>query len=249
MNIVLDVHLHTTASGHAYSTVTENAAHAASIGLTHIGCADHGPAMPGAPHFYHFGNLRVLPDVIHGVRVLKGCEVNILDTQGTVDITDDYMAMLDFVIASMHRGVIMPTNANDHTRAIIAAMHNPFINILGHPGDSHFDIDFEAVVDAAARTHTIIEINNLSLSPLAFRYNGDEPQQRLIRLCVESNVPMLLSSDAHYHTRVGDVADAKRLIMETNVPESLILNTDPARFLAAVAQKRAHFAPQAGARS
>jgi len=248
MNIVLDVHLHTLASGHAYSTVTENAAFAASIGLTHIGCADHGPVMPGAPHFYHFGNLRVLPDVIHGVRVLKGCEVNILDTDGSVDITNEYMAMLDFVIASMHRGVITPTHAADHTRAIIAAMQNPYINILGHPGDTFFDIDFEAVVDAAARTNTIIEINNATLSPLSFRYNGDEPQIRLIHLCMEYNVPMLLSSDAHYHTRVGDVADALRLIKEANVPESLILNTDPARFFAAVAQKRTKF-EQAGSPS
>ncbi|MCL2365008.1 MAG: phosphatase [Defluviitaleaceae bacterium] len=247
MKIFLDVHLHTVASGHAYSTATENAAHAASIGLTHIGCADHGPAMPGAPHFYHFGNLRVLPDFIHGVRVLKGCEVNILDTDGTVDITNEYMAMLDFIIASMHRGVFIPTYAADHTRAIITAMENPYINVLGHPGDAHFDIDFEAVVDAAARTGTAIEINNLSLSPLAFRYNGDEPQQRLIRLCVANNVPMLLSSDAHYHTRVGDVADALRLVTEANVPESLILNTNPARFLEFVAAKRARIAPLSGA--
>jgi putative hydrolase len=238
MNFVLDVHCHTVASGHAYSTVTENAAHAASLGLTHIGIADHGPAMPGAPHFYFFGNMRVVPEVMHGVRVLKGAEVNICDYDGRLDLPEETMERMDFIIGSLHRGIVPPTNKADHTRAFVAAMQNRWISILGHPGDSWYDIDYEAVVEAAARTHTIIEINNLTLKPISLRYHGEEPQRRLLSLCKEYNVPVLASSDAHYHTDVGELTEAKRLILESGIPASQVLNTDPALFFAAVARKR-----------
>lgn len=241
MKFVLDVHLHTVSSGHAYSTVTENAAHAAALGLTHIGIADHGPAMPGAPHFYYFGNMKVVPDFMHGVRVLKGCEVNILDHSGAVDLDEDIMERMDFIIAALHRGVVPPTNSSDHTRAMVGAMENKWVSILGHPGDSFFNIDFEAVVSAAARTHTIIEINNQTLNPISFRYSGDEPQRELLRLCKAYDVYVLASSDAHYHTRVGELTQAKALILEAGIPPARVLNTDAELFFNAVAKKRAHF--------
>jgi putative hydrolase len=238
MEFVLDVHCHTTSSGHAYSTATENAAHAATLGLTHIGIADHGPAMPGGPHFYYFGNMRVVPDYMHGVRVLKGAEVNICDLDGKLDLPVDIMKRMDFIIAALHRGIVTPTNAADHTRAMINAMENQCVGILGHPGDSWFDIDYEAVVAAAARTFTIIEINNQTLNPISLRYNGEEPQRLLLKLCKEYNVPVLASSDAHYHTSVGLLDDAKRLVIESGIAPGLVLNTDAALFFEAIARKR-----------
>ncbi|MCL2388734.1 MAG: PHP domain-containing protein, partial [Defluviitaleaceae bacterium] len=125
MNYTLDIHCHTVNSGHAYSTIAENAAHAAKVGLTHIGIADHGPDMPGGAHRYHFYNLGALPDYIHGVRILKGIEANILDAKGTLDFPDQYLAMMDFVIASMHREVIVPSTREENTAALVNAMENP----------------------------------------------------------------------------------------------------------------------------
>jgi putative hydrolase len=238
MHFLLDVHCHTIASGHAYSTVTENAAHAATLGLTHIGIADHGPAMPGAPHYYFFGNMRIVPEFMHGVRVLKGAEVNICDLDGKLDLSEEIMGRMDFIIASLHRGIVAPTNKADHTRAMINAMQNKRVSILGHPGDAWFDIDFEAVAEAAAKTQTIIEINNQTLNPVSLRYHGEEPQQKLIALCKAYDVPLLASSDAHYHTTVGELSAAKKLILEAGIPANHVLNTDPALFFAAVAKKR-----------
>ena len=50
----IDTHTHTVSSGHAYSTVTENAKYAASIGLEIIGMTDHAPKMPGSCGYLHF---------------------------------------------------------------------------------------------------------------------------------------------------------------------------------------------------
>jgi len=238
MKFVLDVHCHTIASNHAYSTVNENAAHAASIGLTHIGMTDHGPTMPDGAHLYAFANQHCLPDYIHGVRVLKGAEVNIEDYSGKVDLPSKLMKRMDFTIASLHRGVCPPSTKEDHTRGYISAMEKPAVSIIGHPCDIHFEIDIEAVVAAAARTGTIIEINNQTLNPNSVRFDGDANQRKLIALCKEYKVPVIASSDAHFCTLVGDVARAKALIEDVGMPESLVLNTSAELFLATVARKR-----------
>jgi len=238
MNFILDVHIHTVASGHAYSTVTENAAHAASVGLTHIAVSEHGPAMPDGAHLFTFSNQRVIPDYIHGVRILKGAEVNIIDHEGKLDLPDKLLLRMDFTIASLHRGILPPTNKATHTQTLINAMENPAISIIGHPGDINFDIDIEAIVSAAARTGTIIEINNQTLNPISVRYNGDSVQRQILTMCKQYNVPVLASSDAHYCTQVGNLGEAKALIQAVGLPESQVLNTNAELFIKTVQKKR-----------
>ena len=238
MQFILDVHCHTVNSGHAYSTVTENAAHGAGVGLTHIGIADHGPGMPAGAHLYNFTNIWVLPEFMHGVRVLKGAEANIISDTGKLDLPSDVLKKLDFVIASFHRGSFPPIDRDTHTRAMIMAMENPNMHILGHPGDCWFDIDAEAVVRAAARTGTVIEINNASLNPGSVRYHGDSSLRQILFFCKKFNTKVLASSDAHYHTYVGDLARAKQLIEESGIDEYLVLNTSAERFLETIYLKR-----------
>ena len=238
MKYELDVHCHTVNSGHGYSTVSENAAHAASIGLKYIGVADHGPRMPGGAHLYYFSNLWILPEIINGVRVFKGAEANIINPEGKLDMPDYILAKLEFVIASMHRGVIPPSNKSDHTSAMVNAMENPNVHILGHPGDFCYDIDIEAVIRQASRTNTIIEINNASLNPGSHRFQGDDIFIDILTLCKELNVPVLASSDAHYCTLVGGIDQALAVINKVGISSEHLLNTSAANFLAAIERKR-----------
>ena len=82
MKIIADMHTHTIASGHAYSTLNELAAEAARKGLLALAVTDHGPALPGGPHIYHFGAMRFFPEHISGVRIFRGIEANILVING-----------------------------------------------------------------------------------------------------------------------------------------------------------------------
>ena len=238
MKFILDVHCHTINSGHAYSTISENAAFAASIGLTHIGIADHGPGMPGGAHRYHFFNLGALPDTLHGVRILKGIEANILTSEGELDFPNQYLAMMDFVIASMHREVILPSGCTANTAALVNTMENPNVHIIGHPTSSVYDIDIEAVVKAAAKTRTIIEVNNHSLIPGSFRYKGEEPFVEMLALCKEYGVSILASSDAHFYESVGNFDRAKPLIEASGIGEEFIVNTCAERFFTAIKTKK-----------
>jgi putative hydrolase len=238
MNFVLDVHCHTVNSGHAYSTISENAAHAAKIGLKFIGISDHAPGMPGGAHLYNFTNLWSLPAEINGVRVFKGVECNIMDVNGSLDLPDDLLEKMEFVIASFHRGSYPPTNRETHTRAAIAAMENKNMHIWGHPCDLFFDVDIEAVVSAAARTRTIIEINNQSLNPNSHRFKGNESAMRILALCKKLGVPVLASSDAHFCTDVGNLERAKEAISAAEINEKQVLNTSVELFLAAIKNKK-----------
>ncbi|MDP2234058.1 MAG: PHP domain-containing protein, partial [Actinomycetota bacterium] len=81
MRLRADLHTHTIASGHAYSTLTENVRAAREGGLELIAVTDHGPSVPQGAHPWYFWNLKVAPSVLDGVRVLKGCEATpALDT-------------------------------------------------------------------------------------------------------------------------------------------------------------------------
>jgi putative hydrolase len=97
MRLLADLHTHTLASGHAYSTATELAVAARRAGLGLIAITDHGPACPGAPERWYFWNLKVVPSIIDGVRILKGCEANPAETDNGIDLPDSILENLDFV--------------------------------------------------------------------------------------------------------------------------------------------------------
>ena len=82
--MIADMHTHTIASGHAYSTVNELAEAASLKGLQAIALTDHGPRLPGGPHLYHFAAMRFIPKEIAGVRIFLGAEANILDRKAAL---------------------------------------------------------------------------------------------------------------------------------------------------------------------
>ena len=82
MKYALDVHTHTIVSGHAYSTLMENAKAASEKGIKVLGTTEHGCMMPNAPHIWYFNNYKVLPREMYGVTMLYGVEANILNHDG-----------------------------------------------------------------------------------------------------------------------------------------------------------------------
>ena len=102
MKDILDLHTHTIASGHAYNTMNEMIAAAKSRGLEIYGITEHAPRMNGSCTEMYFQNFRILPREKDGMTVLHGVELNILDTDGHVDLTERVLAEMDIGIASMH---------------------------------------------------------------------------------------------------------------------------------------------------
>jgi len=224
MHILTDLHTHSLASGHAYSTITEMASRAAETGLEALAITDHAPDFPGGPHKFHFHNMRVFPEYLEGVRLFTGIEVDIIDFEGNVDMNNEIMNQLDVVIASFHSPCIKPGTIDEHTQALVNAAKNPNVDILGHPTDSDFPFHVERVVRTAKEHNTLIEINNNSLSPNSFRKNGWDNTLKLLEVCKKTETQVVVGSDAHIASVIGDFSDTYRIMKEAQFPENLILN-------------------------
>lgn len=241
MNLLIDTHTHTISSGHAYSTLTENMKEASEKGLKIVAMTDHAPEMPGGCHIYHFDNLRILPNELFGVKLLKGVEANIIDYKGTIDVPEKTIKTLDFVIASLHAPCIALESKKVVTEGIIKVMENPYVNVIGHPGDARYPMDFKKIVLAAKETGTLLEVNNASLTPTSFRPGVKENLIKMLNYCKLYDVPIIIGTDAHYHKAIGVFDDSIKLLQSLEFPEVLILNTNPEQFLDFIAKKRKEF--------
>lgn len=229
--VLLDVHTHTVASGHAYSSMQEMVHAAADKGLEILGITEHGPSIPGTCNPIYFSNMHVVPRTMYGVRLMLGCEINILDTQGHLDLDERHLCMLDLRIAGIHSICWKGGTRQENTQGMIAAMRNPFVQIISHPGDGTADLDFKPIVQTAKETHTLLEINNHSLSPHRDKVMARPNNVELLRLCKRYGVPVILGSDAHISFQIADYERLYPLIEETAFPDELIMNYDTRRFL------------------
>ena len=238
MKRLMDIHTHAVASGHAYSTVDENLRWAAEQGLQLVALTDHAPAMKDTTCHAYFANLHVLPEMLHGVRLLKGIELNILDFDGTIDMDEAVLQRLDLAIASLHMPCIKPGTKKENTQAFLKVMENPYVDIIGHPGDPRYPLDYRELFRMAKETGTLLEINNASLTPGGFREGSRDNIKKILLMSMEEGQPVVLGSDAHFYRNVGDFSYAEDLLKELQFPEELILNNTPEKFLAGLRHGR-----------
>lgn len=206
-----DLHMHTTHSD-GRASVRDMALAARELGLEYLCITDHSAS-------HGFGNdvqpdelreiiaeVRAVDEELDGITVLAGSEVNI-GTDGTLDYADDVLAELDWVVASVHTAF-----QSDPTKRILAACEHPYVDVIGHPTGrlierrTAYDLDVDAMIAAAARTGTFLEIN---ASPA--RRDLHDVHARAAR---DAGVLLTIDSDAHGpdtlpHTRWG-IATARR---------------------------------------
>ncbi|MDR3542672.1 MAG: phosphatase [Desulfosporosinus sp.] len=236
MEIEVDLHTHTVSSGHAYSTLSENALAASRRGIKLLGMTDHAPSMPGAPHLYHFGNLAILPEELYGVRVLPGVEANITSHDGDLDLPTLYLSKMHIVLVGLHVICYPGGTSEQNTRAYLKAMENPFTDMMVHPGRPDFELDLEQIAHASAKLNIPVEINNSSLAKE--KKGARENCRRLARYMVKYKGPVILGSDAHFWDRVGEFSHALELVGEAGILEHQVLNTSSERVLDYLATRR-----------
>lgn len=237
MNYELDIHTHTIASGHAYNTLQEMIVAAKEKDLKLLGVSDHAIAMPGTCHLFYFHNLKVVNRQYGDLELMLGSEVNIVGYNGELDLDEETLQGLDYAIASLHTPCIDPGTMEQNTNAYIKAMENPYINVIGHPDDSRYPVDYEQFVLAAKKNHVLIEINNSSLNPKGFRQNAYENDKIILTLCKKYDVPVCLNSDAHTISDIANTTFSAPLLAEVDFPEALIINTSVEKLKAFLSKK------------
>ena len=225
MKAIIDMHTHTVASGHAYSTIHENIQFAKKHGMKFLGTSDHGSTMTGGPAEYFFHNLKVVPREMDGVKILRGMEANILDVNGNIDELDSKaLDGLDYLIASLHIVCIEPSTKEDNTMAILNVMDKEKGKIIGHPDDARYELDYEAIVKKAKEKNILLEVNNSSLSPNTSREGARENILKYLELCKEYGVRIIMGTDSHICYDIGVFQYAEAIIEEANFPKELVIN-------------------------
>ena len=232
-----DTHTHTIATGHAFNTISEMAQRAAALGLKAIAFTEHGPLIPAAPDDIYFGNYKIIDRNFYGIRMLMGVELNILN-DGTVDLPVKTLKQQDIALASIHKQVYTNAGLEGNTKAVLKICENPFVDILGHPDDSRFPIDYEQIVNRAAQTGTVLEVNENSYRS-DLRKNCEENTLMYLQLCKEKHVYVTIGSDAHFVDRVGVHDRAEAVMHKVDFPEELVLNSDAEKLIEYLAARKA----------
>lgn len=232
MKLLADLHTHSKNSrfGHGKNTIEEMAIAANEIGLVEIGITDHGYA-----HFFRTSKqklkrARQIVDEINEwskTKVLLGVEADIISEDGTLDIDNDSLALLDILIVGYHK--LIPTDfANffgktKKTAVAIKRCTNAFINainrypvtIISHL-DSILTTNLYEIGKACYENNVLIEINNRHT-----KWNEKQMNE-----LIDSGCMFVLSSDAHSREHVGDVDKAMEFITKYNIPSERIANVE-----------------------
>lgn len=222
-SIGCEVHTHTIVSGHAFGTIREMAQAAAEKGETLLGFAEHGPGIPGTCKPIYFGGYDSLPRELYGVELLGGSEINILN-DGTLNLHERYLKYLHFGIAGIHGHCYHDEGREKNTDNVISCMENPKIFFVSHPDDDHTPLNYERLVLGAKENHVALELNNSSLRKPQVRLNCVENYKTMLSLCQRYGCPILVSTDAHDPSEVGDFRLAQALLEELHFDPELIVN-------------------------
>lgn len=225
----LDIHTHTIASGHAYGTIREMAAAASEQGLDLLGISEHGPGIPGTCHPFYFCNLTVVPRRLYGVEVLHGCEANVMD-DGSLSLPPRFLKYLDYVIAGIHLLCYHDAGPEKNTDNVISCMKQEKVFFISHPDSDRMPVQYDRLVQAAKEYHVALEVNNSSLLRPDSRPGCVENYREMLALCRQYRAPIVVNSDAHDPSAVGQLDAALALLNEVGFDRELILNTSVERF-------------------
>ena len=226
-----DLHTQTSWNGGVHS-IEEMVQEAKSMGYEYLGISDHTKFLrieKGLDEKQLLKQRRYIEKLkkkITGITILQGCESNIL-ADGSIDIDDEVLSQLDYVIAGVHSQMKMPKE--QMTSRIIKAMRNPHVDIIAHPTGrilqkrDEYQVDFEEILDVARETGTILEIN---AHPSRLDLNDYN-----IRRAKEAGVKMIIDTDAHkrdhLHLMKYGIAQARRGWAE----KKDVVNTQPVKQL------------------
>ncbi len=249
MKIIADMHMHTVASTHAYSTVKEMAEAARDRGLEFIAITDHTPDSTDGPHIWHFHNLhKAIPRELFGVKIVYGAESSVVDFDGNIDLPDKECDGLDWIIGSVHLDMIPALSSGtreQNTNVYLGLAKNPRIDVIGHPANLQFPFDCERAVRAFKEYDKIVEVNE---STLLWK-NSESGYRELLPVCKKYGVRLIVNSDAHFYASVGKAERSLALLKELSYPEELIVNLDREKMLHYINRKNIIFSgwnPQPG---
>ena len=221
-----DLHMHTSATD-GKNTIREMAEAALERGYSYIAITDHSKnlamtnGLDDARALEHIARIRAVDREMAGsIRIFPGIEVDIL-VDGALDLSDDVLAQMDVVVASVHSYFNQP--AEQMTKRILRAIENPFVRILGHPTGrlllrrEPYEFDLDAVLRRSAELGVAVEHNAY---PDRLDLND-----RNLRRAKELGCKIVVNTDAHHTSHLEKMRYGIRQLRRARLQANDVLNT------------------------
>ena len=228
-----DVHMHTVETD-GRNTIEEMAAAARERGYKYMAITDHSKNLAFANGLdderavKHIERIRAANNAIEGIRIFAGIEVDIL-ADGSLDLSDDVLAQMDLVIASVHSH--FNQSKQEMTDRLLRAISNPNVSVIGHPTGrillrrDAYAFDMDALLQAAARNKVAMEQN-------AYPDRLDLCDRHL-RQATQAGVKIVINTDAHHTSHMEKMRYGVLQARRAWLTAADVLNTLPAKEFAA----------------
>jgi DNA polymerase (family 10) len=233
-----DLQMHTTASD-GKNSIEEMARAARELGHEYIAITDHSQSVTIANGLTearmkaHVKKLLAANDENLGIRVLAGSEVDIL-RDGKLDYSDEMLSQFEVVVCSIHS--YFNLERAEMTERMLAAIENPYTQIIGHPTGrmilrrDELDYDMEKILDACAKHGVVMECNSYP--------DRLDLKDTYLRMCKQRGVKVVISTDAHNALHLPFVRHGVTMARRGWLEKSDVINTLPVdKFLAALRPK------------
>jgi DNA polymerase (family X) len=223
-----DVHMHTVETD-GRCTIEEMAEAAKARGYRYMAITDHSKNLAFANGLddkravEHIARIRSADNVIDGIKIFAGIEVDIL-ADGDLDLSDDVLAQMDLVIASVHS--VFNQESAKMTERLIKAIQNPHTSVIGHPTGrillrrDSYPFDMGAVLAAAAKHKVAMELNSY---PDRLDLNDVH-----LRQAKQQGVKIVINTDSHHTSHMEKIRYGILQARRAWLTKDDVLNTLPA---------------------
>jgi len=232
MKLTGDFHTHSIFSkfNHGKNTIAENYEQAKKLGLDSYGVTDHGPRHV----FYGIrnGNFKRARDIVDAIsfnnpdstKIYLGVEANLIGKDGKIDISEDKIKMLDYLVVGYHKGTITnfvsllfsrnsQKQIEKNTDAYINCVNKYNVAFFSHL-NTYIKVNVKRLAEACAKCGTLIEINTR-------HFNFSEKE---INDMLDTNVNFIISSDSHRASKIGFIDNALDVIKKYKIPIDRVVN-------------------------
>jgi putative hydrolase len=223
----IDLHIHTVVSGHAYIHLNELINYARENKISIIGINDHGVKISGNHKKNHFGMGFRCPK-FNDLQILWGCEANIIDSSGNIDLEEPYLSKLDYLSVGIHPPW---PEVDNQLSAIINCfkLHKPLF--MTHPYINLNIADTSKLYQIACDYDVILELNISVLTHPKLKEETLVNIKKMIEIIKKNNKKLLINSDAHFLHEVGDDSILEKYKKQLGLTPEIIINNYPEELL------------------
>lgn len=226
----IDLHVHSIHSGHAYGTFYDIIEYAAKKKMKMIAITDHGPSVAGSAAIWHFRMGNRAPKTHKGVKLLWGCEANIINEKGDIDLDKKTISELDLLLANVHTDSLFKDGGKKkNTAAIINSLKKYPISILSHPSAMFCSYDLEKVCQAACDNNVLLEINISGIVRMEKKNKKEclDGFKTIVDVAKKNKKKIIVNSDAHFLHEIGDDSILKKYKPILGLTDDMIINNYP----------------------